>query len=126
MIDDPPRVYWQERRLMPFVIAAQWNAKPGQEDSVLGLLRTMAGLARNEPGCLLFRVHRSVDDPRTFFLYELYDTQEALAAHSQTAHFKRYVLGDALNRLESRRREIYELVDAEPGGAPRATDGAQR
>ena len=75
----------------------------------------MAAESRKEPGCILFRVHRSVDDPRTFFLYELYETQEALAAHSQTEHFQRYVLGDALDRLESRRREIYELVDAEPG-----------
>jgi quinol monooxygenase YgiN len=108
---------------VPYVIAAQWNAKSGEEDAVLGLLWTMAEISRNEPGCLMFRVHRAVDDPRTFFLYEVYESQEALAAHSQTEHFKKHVLGDALNRLESRRREIYEVMDA---AAPQATDGVQR
>jgi quinol monooxygenase YgiN len=126
MIDDPPRAEWTGEHLMPFVIAATWHAKPGEEEQVLGLLHTMAAESRKEPGCLLFRVHRSVDDPRTFFLYELYETQDALKAHSETEHFRRYVLGDALNRLESRRREIYELVDAERRASPQATDGAQR
>jgi quinol monooxygenase YgiN len=105
---------------MPNVICAQWNAKPGEEENVLGLLRTMAMESRKEPGCLMWRVHRSLDDPRTFFLYEVYDTPEALQAHAQTDHFKRYVLGDALNRLESRRREIYEVIDSED--TPRQAD----
>ena len=98
---------------MPYIISATWKAKPGEDEAILGLLRTMAAESRKEPGCILFRVHRAVDDPRTFVLYELYETMEALQAHSQTAHFERYVLGDALNRLESRHREICELVDVE-------------
>ena len=48
---------------------------------------------------------------RTFFLYEVYESEAALQAHSQTDHFRRYVLGDALDRLESRRREVYEVID---------------
>jgi quinol monooxygenase YgiN len=98
---------------MSYVIAATWKAKPGEEEAVLGLLRRMAVESRKEPGCMLFRVHRPLDDPRTFFLYEQFESQEALGAHSETDHFRRYVLDDALNRLESRQRLVLELVDSE-------------
>ena len=98
---------------MSYVIAATWKAKPGEEEAVLGLLRQMAVESRREPGCMLFRVHRSLDDPGTFFLYEQFESQAALQAHSETDHFRRYVLGDALNRLESRQRQLLELVDSE-------------
>ena len=98
---------------MSYVIAATWKAKPDEEEAVFGLLRKMAVETRKEPGCILFRVHRALDDPRTFFLYEQFESQEALRAHADTDHFRRYVRDDALNRLESRQRQVLELVDSE-------------
>ena len=109
---------------MPYVIAATWTVKPGEVETVLDLLERNAAESRQEPGCILFWIHRAVDDPRTFFLYEQYESQDALAAHSQTEHFQRYVLGDAVNRLESRRRQIYEVVS--DGAGPQAMSGDQR
>ena len=40
-----------------------------------------------EPGCRSFVVSRSVEDPHTFTLAEVYDDQAALDQHRLTPHF---------------------------------------
>jgi autoinducer 2-degrading protein len=95
---------------MPYVIAAKWKAKRGEEDAVLDLLQRAAAASRQEPGCLLFLIHRSPEDAGTFFLYEQFASEEAFTAHTESAHFKELVLGDAVNRLAERRREIFETI----------------
>jgi quinol monooxygenase YgiN len=44
----------------------------------------------SEPGCRQFDVCSAPDDPRTMFLYELYDDRAAFDAHLATAHFKAF------------------------------------
>jgi quinol monooxygenase YgiN len=39
-------------------------------------------LAGNEPGTLLYTLHRSRDDPDLFWLCELYADDESFGAHS--------------------------------------------
>jgi (4S)-4-hydroxy-5-phosphonooxypentane-2,3-dione isomerase len=41
----------------------------------------------NEPGCRSFVVSRSLDEPHTFTLAEVYDDQAALDQHRLTPHF---------------------------------------
>ena len=96
---------------MTYVVAAQWRAKDGEEERVADLLARNASLSRQEPGCLMFVGHRSVEDPRNFFLYEQYVDEAAFQAHTETEHFKNIVLGDVVPRLESRERAFYEPVD---------------
>ncbi|MCP4131251.1 MAG: antibiotic biosynthesis monooxygenase [bacterium] len=43
-----------------------------------------------EPGNLRFDVLRSVDDPCRFTLYEAYESEEAAAAHKNTAHYLKW------------------------------------
>ncbi|MFW6181271.1 MAG: antibiotic biosynthesis monooxygenase [Spirochaetota bacterium] len=43
-----------------------------------------------EPGNCRFDVLQSVEDPTRFVLYEAYDSEEAAAAHKQTAHYLRW------------------------------------
>ncbi len=95
-----------------FVVAAYWRAKEGEADACAGILRTMSRLSvANEPGCLVFAVHRAVEDARDFFLYEQYDDEDAFKAHAQTDYFKQHVLGDAVPRLEQRSRTFYTTLD---------------
>ena len=42
---------------------------------------------RKEPGNHRFDVLRSSDDPSRYMLYEVYDSEEAVAAHKETAHY---------------------------------------
>jgi autoinducer 2-degrading protein len=97
---------------MAYVVTAAWTARPGEEDAVLSLLQRVATASRQEPGCLLFWTHRSVDDPRRFFLYEQYVSEAAFREHAASEHVRTLVLEDAVHRLEERRREMYETLDA--------------
>lgn len=55
-------------------------------------------------------VNRAVDDPRRFVLYEQFADRAAFEAHTQTAEFKRLVAGQIVPLLETRVREVFELV----------------
>lgn len=94
-----------------YVVTARWVAKPGEEERIVEILATLTPLTRAEPGCRMYLAHRSLDDPRTFFLYEQYDDEAAFAAHAESDHVRRHVVGDAVPRLEVRERVFYELLD---------------
>lgn len=96
-----------------YVVAARYHTKEGRDDEVASILRTMAPLANAEPGCALYMVNRSVDDPRRFLLYEQYIDEAAFHAHTETAAFKEHILGRAVPLLESRERDFYTTVDPE-------------
>lgn len=96
---------------MAYAIAATWRAREGEEREVRRILETVAPLNRAEPGCRMFIVHESPDDPRTFFLYEQYDDEAAFQAHAASDHVRRHVLEDAVRRLDHRERTIYHTTD---------------
>ena len=85
-------------------VTVTWEAKPGEGDTVADILRRMASAVRAEPGTLMFWPHRSAENDRLFFLYELYTDAAAFAAHQETAHFKALILGEALPKLARRER----------------------
>jgi quinol monooxygenase YgiN len=93
------------------VLCVTWKAKPGEEAVVANLLRQVSRATNEEPGCELFSVHRSLDDPSTFFLYERFTSEAAFEAHSASEHVRRFVLEDAVHRLADRRRERFEIVE---------------
>ena len=95
---------------MTYVVCATWKVKPGEDEAVIDLLGQISRASTAEPGCLLFQVHRSVDDPSIFFLYEQYASEAAFETHAASDHVRRLVLEDAINRLDSRRRERFETI----------------
>jgi quinol monooxygenase YgiN len=96
---------------MARVLLALWKAKEGKEDVITRVLETMSPLSRAEPGCLQYQGHRSVDDPRLFFLYEVYRDAAAVDAHRAAPHFQQHVLGEAIPNLESRDVTVFETLD---------------
>jgi quinol monooxygenase YgiN len=92
---------------MSNVLAVTWVARTGQEERVADILRTLAPLVRTEPGCVHFYPTKAQDDPCRFFLYEEYADEAAVQAHTESEHFKRLVLGEAVPLLESRERLYY-------------------
>jgi autoinducer 2-degrading protein len=103
-----------------FVIAAQYYAKEGKADEIAAILKKMIPISRSEPGCAVYIVNRSVDDPRKFLLYEQYRDRSGYEAHMATDAFKENIMGRIVPMLESRVREFYELVEtaAEPAAEP--------
>ena len=63
---------------------------------------------RAEPGCRMYQVHRSLNEPRRFVIYEQYDNQAALDAHRAAPHFAEYASNGLFRILESRSPELCE------------------
>ena len=93
-----------------FVVAARYYAQRGKDDEVAAILREMLPLANAEPGCALYAVNRSMDDPRRFLLYEQYHDRAGYEAHRETEAFKAKILGQVIPLLESRVPEFYETI----------------
>ena len=93
---------------MSFVVAATWVARDGEEASVAHAIEQLAGPTRAEPGCLVYKAQRSVDDPQVFLLYEVYESREAYEAHLGSGHFRTYASDLGIPLLERRERAFYE------------------
>ena len=95
------------------VLIAQHFAKEGNDDEVAALLREMSAYCNSdaEPGCLMYVVNRSTENPRHFLIYEQYVDEAALAAHAETAMFKATILGKEIPLLESRERSFWDVVE---------------
>ena len=59
----------------------------------------------------MYEVHRDPANPQVIFLYEQYKDEAALAAHSESEHFKTYAAGDIFPRRESSERTAYETFE---------------
>jgi quinol monooxygenase YgiN len=94
-----------------FVVAAQYYTQPGKDDQVADVLKEMVTISRAEPGCAVYVVNRSLDDPRKFLLYEQYYDRSGYEAHMATEPFKQKLLGTVVPMLETRVRDFYDIVE---------------
>ncbi len=92
------------------VLVALYECKPGSGDAVAAALSRMAPLAVTTPGCTLFHVVRSQDNPDHFLLYEHYADETVIAAHRQSPHYKSIIEGEVLPLLDKRERLLYDVV----------------
>ena len=68
-------------------IIARFKIRPGNEAEVEKTATEMAAAVEaNEPGALVYLMHRSQRDPTDITFFEVYADGEALSAHGQTAH----------------------------------------
>ena len=72
-------------------VIVKFEARPGRAAELRELLLKQAAnsLAR-EPGCRVFDAAASPERPDEFWLYELYDDEDAFRAHRQTEHYLRF------------------------------------
>lgn len=71
-----------------FVVAIRIEAKEGCENRLAALLTELTGPSNAEPGIKVFLPYRAPEDPKQFFIYELYRDEAAWGEHQATAHFK--------------------------------------
>ena len=68
-------------------VIARVRAAKGKGDALAALLTEQAAVVRaKEPGCLVYRPHRSSKDPDLFVFYEMYADDAALEAHRTAPH----------------------------------------
>ncbi len=68
------------------------NIKPGyREQFKEASLGDSQGSVRDEPGCFRFDILEDKTDPNKFYLYEVYENEEAhMVAHRNAPHYKKW------------------------------------
>jgi quinol monooxygenase YgiN len=83
-------------------VLARFEAQPGKEDALKGVLIALVPPTRRELGCYQYDLLVSRTDPRQFCFVERWDDEAALDQHLETEHVKK-----ALDRIQ-------DLVEAPP------------
>ena len=92
------------------VVTAFWEAKPGEVDSVVEILKRFLPQAQREPGVKAFQIHQSLTEPQKFFFYEVFKDEAAFGQHQQSEHFKTLIAQQALPKLAKRERTQHRFV----------------
>ena len=72
-------------------VVARLRAAENKGDALAALLAEQAAVVRGaEPGCLVYRVHRSTGDPDVFLFYEMYADDAAFDLHRRSPHLAAY------------------------------------
>ncbi len=97
------------------VIAVAYKAKKGKREEALKAARICSGKTRAEPGNLDYTFYSGIDDDQSFFLFELWESREALDGHMKSGHLAVY--REALKDLLEGKPEIrmYEAAGMKTG-----------
>ncbi len=72
-------------------VVARIRAAKDKGDALAALLSEQAGVVRKaEPGCLVYRVHRSTKEPELFLFYETYVDDAAFELHRNAPYLAAY------------------------------------
>jgi quinol monooxygenase YgiN len=72
-------------------VVAKIRAAKGKGDALAALLTEQAAVVRKmEPGCHIYRPHRSTSDPDLFVFYETYADDAAFELHRNAPHIATY------------------------------------
>ena len=95
------------------VVLVNLVARPGKEAEGEQFLNELLAPTHAEPGCLLYALHRAVDDPQRIAFVERWESRELLEQHMASEHIQ-----DALNDVGSYFSEGPEITiyEALPGG----------
>ena len=72
--------------------------------------RELTPLSRAEPGNRFYQAYQDPAEPGVFRLFEIYDDEEAYAAHGASDHFKEFGWGQAIPVLAKRERAFYTTI----------------
>jgi len=92
------------------VVTAFWEAKPGETEALVDIIRRFLPQAQREPGVKAFQIHQSTSEPEKFFFYEVFKDEAAFAEHQQSEHFKTLIAGQAVPKLAKRERTQHRFV----------------
>jgi len=66
-------------------VVAKIRAAKGKGDALTALLKEQVAVVKKaEPGCLVYRPHRSTKDPDLFLFYEQYEDEAAFETHRKS------------------------------------------
>lgn len=80
-------------------------------DDFLVEIRANAQESLKEKGVLQFDILQKDDEPGSFVLYEVYESPEALEAHRNSSHFKRWLEFGVPLLSSPREKILYKKID---------------
>ena len=86
-------------------VHARFTSHPGRGDDLAAAVTAMCTAARQEEGTILYAAHRDRDEPDAVVMYELYESDEALAAHGRSPAAERF--GAALDDLLAEEPQVW-------------------
>jgi quinol monooxygenase YgiN len=72
-------------------VVARIKAKPGLEQQVREALMGLVGPTRNEPGCINYDLHQSLDDKTLFMFYENWTSKKDLDEHLNMPYLRDFL-----------------------------------
>lgn len=91
----------------PHTVIAILEAKEGKENELQSTLEAIVKPSRSEKTCLEYRLHKSLDNPRQFVLYENWENKEK----HQEQFTKPYII-ELVNKLENLLAKPYQAIFA--------------
>ena len=71
-----------------FAFIAHMRAKPGKRQDLMDLNLEMMRVTHTEPGVPIYAFNTEEANPDEFWYYDLYESEEAHAAHCKTPEYK--------------------------------------
>jgi quinol monooxygenase YgiN len=68
------------------VVAGTVRVRPEKRDEAIRVALAMAKATQAESGCRTYRFYADLEDPAVFFIFEEWESEEALGAHFRTEH----------------------------------------
>ncbi len=93
------------------VLLVNFSVAAGNEERAKDYIRKMQEHTRGEPGCRQYVGHQSLENPRRFCFYEVYDNQAALEAHRAAPYFTEYVRNGLNSLMETPARELFVPIE---------------
>jgi quinol monooxygenase YgiN len=68
------------------VVTGLFKINPGKEDEALEAFKALVQPTHDEDGCILYALHRGVDDPARLTFIERWESREQFDAHLASDH----------------------------------------
>lgn len=97
-----------------YVVMVAGIVGAGMESYVKRYLERLQQRAKQHQGCMLYHTHQSLDDPREFMMYSVWQDKQSFEQHNQTAEmqeFKRH-FAKALFDITSSKTNWQLLADS--------------
>lgn len=72
------------------IVAGKARVKAGSQAEALAVMQTMIKATQAEAGCISYQIYQNPYDETEFFIFEEWESLEALALHFQTDHMREF------------------------------------
>lgn len=72
------------------IIAGTIPIRAEAREEAIAAAATMAAATQQEAGCITYDFYSNISNPNTILVYEVWESEEALAAHFQAPHMAEF------------------------------------